>query len=83
MPADLIHLVRHGEVFNPAGVLYGRLPEFHPSDLGRQMAQLAAQSMAGGQTAAATTSPPTRTPEGAPPGVTILTPPSPTLSSSP
>ena len=33
-----IHLVRHGEVFNPDGVLYGRLPEFHLSDLGREMA---------------------------------------------
>ena len=34
-----IHLVRHGEVFNPDGVLYGRLPEFHLSDLGQQMAR--------------------------------------------
>lgn len=33
-----IHLVRHGEVFNPDGILYGRLPEFHLSDLGREMA---------------------------------------------
>jgi len=34
-----IHLVRHGEVFNPDGVLYGRLPEFHLSDLGQEMAR--------------------------------------------
>ena len=34
-----IHLVRHGEVFNPNGVLYGRLPEFHLSDLGQEMAR--------------------------------------------
>ena len=33
-----VHLLRHGEVHNPEGVLYGRLPEFHLSDLGRQMA---------------------------------------------
>jgi broad specificity phosphatase PhoE len=34
----LVHLLRHGEVHNPTGVLYGRLPGFHLSDLGRQMA---------------------------------------------
>lgn len=34
-----IHLVRHGEVFNPDGVLYGRLPEFHLSELGQEMAR--------------------------------------------
>ncbi|GAA1521724.1 broad specificity phosphatase PhoE [Agromyces terreus] len=42
MPAEQIHLVRHGEVFNPQGVLYGRLPGYGLSDLGRQMAQSAA-----------------------------------------
>jgi broad specificity phosphatase PhoE len=34
----VIHLVRHGEVDNPAGVLYGRLPGFALSELGRKMA---------------------------------------------
>ena len=34
----VVHLVRHGEVYNPGGVLYGRMPGFHLSDLGRQMA---------------------------------------------
>lgn len=43
MTADRIHLVRHGEVFNPRRVLYGRLPGFALSDAGRQMAQQAAQ----------------------------------------
>jgi broad specificity phosphatase PhoE len=33
-----VHLLRHGEVFNPDGVLYGRLPGFRLSDDGRQMA---------------------------------------------
>ena len=42
MPANRIHLVRHGEVFNPSGVLYGRLPNFHLSDNGKIMAQKAA-----------------------------------------
>lgn len=34
-----VHLVRHGEVFNPDKVLYGRLPGFGLSTLGHQMAQ--------------------------------------------
>jgi hypothetical protein len=34
----VVHLVRHGEVHNPAGLLYGRLPDYHLSDLGREMA---------------------------------------------
>lgn len=38
MPASRIHLVRHGEVQNPDRVLYGRLPGFGLSDLGKQMA---------------------------------------------
>lgn len=67
MPADLIHLVRHGEVFNPTGVLYGRLPEFHLSELGRRMAQAAADSMAGRPIAAVTSSPLARTRESAEP----------------
>ncbi|MFB6612350.1 histidine phosphatase family protein [Agromyces sp. NPDC056379] len=45
MPADQIHLVRHGEVFNPQGVLYGRLSGFGLSDLGRAMAQAAADDL--------------------------------------
>lgn len=36
-----IHLVRHGEVFNPEGVLYGRLPGFSLSERGTAMAALA------------------------------------------
>ena len=35
----VVHLLRHGEVHNPTGVLYGRLPDFHLSDLGREMAE--------------------------------------------
>lgn len=46
MPAEQIHLVRHGEVFNPQGVLYGRLPGYGLSDLGRRMAQSAADLLA-------------------------------------
>lgn len=35
----IVHLLRHGEVHNPAGVLYGRKPGFHLSELGVAMAQ--------------------------------------------
>jgi len=35
----VVHVLRHGEVENPTGVLYGRLPDFHLSDLGREMAE--------------------------------------------
>ena len=38
-PDTIVHLLRHGEVHNPEGVLYGRRDGFHLSDLGRQMAQ--------------------------------------------
>jgi len=34
-----VHLLRHGEVHNPRGVLYGRMPGYRLSDLGRTMAQ--------------------------------------------
>lgn len=37
--------MRHGEVFNPERVLYGRLPEFGLSDLGVQMAEAAASDL--------------------------------------
>ena len=39
----IVHLVRHGEVDNPAGLLYGRLPDFHLSELGIQMAERVAE----------------------------------------
>ena len=39
--------MRHGEVFNPDGVLYGRLPGFHLSELGKKMAASAASELTG------------------------------------
>ncbi len=27
-----VHVMRHGEVYNPGGILYGRLPGFHLSE---------------------------------------------------
>jgi broad specificity phosphatase PhoE len=41
-----VHLLRHGEVHNPDGVLYGRLPGFRLSDLGERQAQAAAAWLA-------------------------------------
>ena len=38
MARTTIHLMRHGEVHNPEGILYGRLPGYHLSALGREMA---------------------------------------------
>jgi broad specificity phosphatase PhoE len=35
----IVHLVRHGEVHNPEGILYGRLPEFRLSELGLSQAE--------------------------------------------
>ncbi|HEY5033369.1 MAG TPA: histidine phosphatase family protein [Actinomycetes bacterium] len=40
----VVHLVRHGEVHNPEGLLYGRLPGYHLSELGRAMAVVVAEA---------------------------------------
>ena len=42
MSRTVVHLLRHGEVHNPEGVLYGRLPGYRLSELGERMAQRAA-----------------------------------------
>ncbi len=67
MPASLVHLVRHGEVHNPDGILYGRIPGFHLSELGHQMAAAAAQSLAGRQVTQLYASPLQRAQESAQP----------------
>jgi broad specificity phosphatase PhoE len=41
-----IHLLRHGEVHNPDGVLYGRLPGYHLSERGVAMANRIAETVA-------------------------------------
>lgn len=43
----IVHVLRHGEVFNPKKILYGRLPGYHLSGLGRTMADRAAKALAG------------------------------------
>ncbi|MFS0705446.1 histidine phosphatase family protein [Cellulomonas sp. 179-A 9B4 NHS] len=42
-----VHLMRHGEVHNPSGVLYGRLPGYRLSERGTAMAELVARTLAG------------------------------------
>ena len=42
----VVHLMRHGEVANPDGILYGRLAGYHLSELGRQMAERVAEHLA-------------------------------------
>jgi broad specificity phosphatase PhoE len=46
MTRTTVHVLRHGEVHNPGKILYGRLPGFHLSELGAQMAKAAVQVLA-------------------------------------
>lgn len=57
MDHTTVHLLRHGEVFNPQGVLYGRLPGYLLSDLGHEMAERAAVALADRDIASVVSSP--------------------------
>jgi len=46
MTRTVVHLVRHGEVHNPDGLLYGRLPGYHLSEQGRKEARMVAEDLA-------------------------------------
>jgi len=37
-----VHVLRHGQVYNPENILYGRQPGWHLSELGHEMAQTVA-----------------------------------------
>jgi broad specificity phosphatase PhoE len=41
----VVHLLRHGEVENPDHIMYGRLPGWHLSAVGRRMAERAAKPL--------------------------------------
>lgn len=43
MSADYLHFIRHGQVFNPKGVIYERLEGFGLSDMGWKIATIAAE----------------------------------------
>lgn len=62
-----IHMVRHGEVYNPGGVLYGRLPGFHLSDKGNRQAEAVADALADRDVVAVISSPLQRAQETAAP----------------
>ncbi|ETW22136.1 histidine phosphatase family protein [Mycobacterium gastri] len=62
-----VHVVRHGEVHNPSGVLYGRLPGFQLSDAGRAQAVAVADFLAGRDVVAVIASPLQRAQETAAP----------------
>jgi len=38
-----VHVLRHGEVYNPEKILYGRQADWHLSDRGQEMAQVVAE----------------------------------------
>ena len=40
-----LYLIRHGEVYNPQGIIYGRLPGFGLSERGRRQIASAAESL--------------------------------------
>jgi broad specificity phosphatase PhoE len=57
MSHTVVHLLRHGAVHNPDGILYGRLPGFRLSDAGVQQAQLVAEYLDDHDVAHVVTSP--------------------------
>ncbi len=71
-----VHLLRHGEVHNPEGVLYGRRDGFHLSELGHRMAQRIGETIGERDIVHIRTSPLERAQETAAPlaGVRGLTP---------
>jgi broad specificity phosphatase PhoE len=63
----IVHLLRHGKVQNPRGVLYGRLPGYHLSASGRAMAEGIARHLTGADIAYLACSPLERAQETAAP----------------
>lgn len=53
----IVHVLRHGEVHNPKGILYGRLPGFRLSVKGQSQATTVANALAGHDIAAVIASP--------------------------
>ena len=63
----VVHLLRHGEVHNPGGVLYGRIPGYRLSERGRDQADVVAKALADADVAAVLASPLQRAQETATP----------------
>jgi broad specificity phosphatase PhoE len=66
----VVHLLRHGEVHNPEGVLYGRLPGYRLSERGRDQADVVAKFLADADLAVVLASPLQRAQETAAPVAT-------------
>ncbi len=78
MTRTVVHLVRHGEVHNPDGRLYGRLPGFRLSERGEQQAARVADVLADHDVAVVLASPLERAQQTAAPiaaahGIDVLT----------
>ena len=74
----VVHVMRHGEVHNPEGILYGRLPDYHLSDRGAAQAEAVADWLASRDVAYVVASPLERAQETAEPiaarhGLTVHT----------
>lgn len=67
MSTTIVHLVRHGEVYNPDKILYGRIPGYHLSSRGRSMAARTAEAFRGHDVTYLVASPLQRTQETAQP----------------
>lgn len=67
MTRTTVHVLRHGEVHNPEGILYGRIPGFRLSDNGRHQASLVAKALADADLGAVVASPLQRAQETAAP----------------
>ncbi len=63
----IVHMLRHGEVHNPAKVLYGKLPGYQLSSLGQQMAKAVAMALSGNDVTYVVSSPLERAQETAAP----------------
>lgn len=70
--STVVHLLRHGEVLNPDGVLYGRLPGFHLSERGVAMAERVAKTLTGRDITHLVSSPLERAQETAAPSAAAL-----------
>jgi hypothetical protein len=68
----VVHVLRHGEVHNPTKVLYGRLPDFHLSELGVAMAERIAERLRGEDVTHLVSSPLERAQETAAPSAAVL-----------
>ncbi len=67
MALTRVHVMRHGEVHNPEGILYGRLPGYRLSERGQSQAQAVADALAHNDIAAVIASPLQRAQETATP----------------